>query len=881
MIVMDDLLREFLAETGEHLDTVDVELVRLERDPGDEAILRNIFRLVHTIKGTCGFLGLPRLEALAHAAETLMGQVRSGSPVTSDRVTLVLATIDRIKLIISELERIGAEPVGSDADLICALERASDEGLSPTVEAAPASAGAEQVLLRPLRTGEVPLHVLEKVFRDTPGPGEPALPPPADTKPPEPVRARADDHVRSEADWDLALPRNQSVRVGLETLEHLMTTVSELVLTRNQLLEVARRAKDDSSFKVPLQRLSQVTAELQDGIMKTRMQPIGNAWAKLPRLLRDASAELGKRIELVTRGADTELDRQVLEIIRDPLTHMVRNSAAHGIESPEERLAAGKPAHGTITLSASQEGGAISIEVSDDGRGIDHEAIRRRATEMNLAGAAEIARMTDPQLADLIFHPGFSTTAVANSVSGRGVGMDVVKTNVELIGGTVEIISEPGRGAIFSIKLPLTLAILAALIVRVAGQRFAIPQVAIQELVRVRPRSEHVLERINGACLLRLRGGLLPVIDLGSTMGLPPAAKDDSGYVVVTEIGRLRFGILVEAVLETEEIVVKPLCRRLKHLQLFSGNTILGDGSVALILDPNGIARRVGAELLRNGPEPAKVEHRPEETGDTVTLLVFRGGDRALKAMPLSLVGRLEEVDAACIERAGGQATVQYRGRLMPLLAIDERTEIRREGVQPVIVVSAKDILLGLVVDEVVDVVEERLEIRGAPGRPDLVGTAIVRGRATEIVDLADFVPRAADGWSRGHGQGGSTVLLVDDNAFFRDMLTPVLKASGYRVRTATSADEALRSVLRHPVDAIVTDLDLPDRPGLDLVEAMRRHPGTAAIPVVALVARPDDDLARRAGEVGVARTVSKFDRSGLLAALSGLHAAPARELAA
>jgi two-component system chemotaxis sensor kinase CheA len=361
---MDDLLREFLAETGEHLETVDVELVRLERDPSDAAILRNVFRLVHTIKGTCGFLGLPRLEGLAHAAETLMGQLREGKPITTDVVTLVLAAIDRIKLIIAELESLGAEPVGSDADLIAALEHAS---LADDV-GDPIPGG--QVLLRPLRPGEVPLHVLERAFRDAPGPIQTADGTVAAGRPAE-AKAGPEERARPEMDGEHPSPRVQSVRVGIETLEQLMTTVSELVLTRNQLLDVARKTRDDSAFKGPLQRLSQVTAELQDGIMKTRMQPVGAAWAKLPRLLRDVSSELGKHIQLATTGADTEIDRQVLDLIRDPLTHMVRNSAAHGIESPAERLALGKPARGRITLAAYQEGGAIAIEVSDDGRGLD------------------------------------------------------------------------------------------------------------------------------------------------------------------------------------------------------------------------------------------------------------------------------------------------------------------------------------------------------------------------------------------------------------------------------------------------------------------------------------------------------------------------------
>ncbi|MGA0598100.1 hybrid sensor histidine kinase/response regulator [Enterovirga sp. CN4-39] len=873
---MDDLLREFLAEAGEHLDTVDVELVRLERDPGDEAILRNIFRLVHTIKGTCGFLGLPRLEALAHAAETLMGQVRSGKPLTSDLVTLILATIDRIKLIIAELERLGGEPVGSDSELIVALDRAARDGTGDgtAIPQDRQEPGLDQVLLRPLRSDEVPLDVLEQAFRDAPGPGaEPQAPP----FPVPPASAER----RVEPDIEAVPARQQSVRVGLDTLEHLMTTVSELVLTRNQLLEASRRLSHDAALKIPLQRLSQVTAELQDGIMKTRMQPIGSAWAKVPRLLRDLAAELGIGIELVTRGADTELDRHVLEVMRDPLIHMVRNCAAHGIEPPAERLAAGKPAHGTITLSAAQEGGAISIEIADDGRGLDIEAIRRRAVETALLAPADAARLSDAEVADLIFHPGFSTTSVANAVSGRGVGMDVVRTNVELIGGSIEILSEPGRGATFRIKLPLTLAIAAALIVETSSQRFAIPQVAIQELVKVGDGSAHVLERISGAQLLRLRGGLLPVMDLASLLGLPTPRHDAGGYVVVAESGNLTFGIRVDAVLETEEIVVKPMCRRLKHLHAFAGNTILGDGSVALILDPGGIARQAGAEFAR--PQEAATAPQPEieETADLTTLLVFRGGDGAYKAVPLGLVARLEEIEASAIEQAGSRAQVQYRGRLMPLVCVDERTRFRTEGLQPVIVLSGQDLLLGLAVEEILDVVEEHLDLRQAPGRPDLVGTAIVRGRATEIIDVADFVPRAAACWSGQRDAGGATVLLVEHNAFFREMLIPVLKAAGHGVRTASSADEALRTLVGRPVDAVVTDLDVPDRSGLDFLAELRRQPETADMPVIAIASRPDGDLSRKAAEMGVIRTVSKFDRSSLLASLSGIERREFRELAA
>src|SRR5579862_8597446 len=449
---MDDLLREFLTETNESLNLVDAELVRFEQEPNNGAILGNIFRLVHTIKGTCGFLALPRLETLTHAAETLMGKFRDGMPVTGQAVTLILSTIDRIKSILDAIEKSEQEPEGGDGDLIDQLGRmARGEIAAPPPAAVP----------------------VELKKRETPESSEPSEPAEKQDKP-------AAERPEEDRGDRLA---NHSIRVNVDTLDHLMTTVSELVLTRNQLLEIVRR-HEDSDFKVPLQRLSNVTAELQEGVMKTRMQPIGNAWQKLPRVVRDLCAELGKDIELAMRGADTELDRQVLDLVKDPLTHLVRNCADHGIESPAERIAAGKPGKGTIRLSAHHEGGHIIIGISDDGRGLNSARIKAKAVEIGLASEADLAAKSDIEIGNFIFSPGFSTAAQVTSISGRGVGMDVVRCNIEQIGGTVELQSAAGAGTTFTIKIPLTLAIVSALIVEAGGERFAIPQIAVLELVR-------------------------------------------------------------------------------------------------------------------------------------------------------------------------------------------------------------------------------------------------------------------------------------------------------------------------------------------------------------------------------------------------------------
>ena len=523
---MDDLLREFLTETNENLDVIDVELVRFEQDPNNAKILDNIFRLVHTIKGTCGFLGLPRLEALAHAAETVMGKFRDGLAVTGDAVTLILSTIDRIKQILSELEQSEYEPQGSDQDLIGGLERVALQ--APATDREPVkSVGTlvPQVLERPLRPGEVSLDELERAFRETPGPPEAPRPPndPVPSKPVRPERSTAAEREEEDREKLDSKVANQSIRVNVETLENLMTMVSELVLTRNQLLEIVRRHQE-SEFKVPLQRLSNVTAELQEGVMKTRMQPIGNAWQKLPRIVRDLSAELGKEIELDMHGADTELDRQVLDLIKDPLTHMVRNSADHGLETPVERRAAGKPEKGTIRLSAYHQGGHIIIEIADDGRGLSTEKIKAKALAQGLASELEFDKMPEAQIHKFIFAPGFSTAAQVTSVSGRGVGMDVVRTNVDQIGGTIDVKSALGEGSSFTIKIPLTLAIVSALIVEAAGDRFAIPQLSVVELVRAQINSEHRIERIKNTPVLRLRNKLLPLVHLKRLLGI-----DDSG----------------------------------------------------------------------------------------------------------------------------------------------------------------------------------------------------------------------------------------------------------------------------------------------------------------------------------------------------------------
>jgi two-component system, chemotaxis family, sensor kinase CheA len=826
---MDDLLREFLTETGESLDRVDAELVRFEREPNNVSILGNIFRLVHTIKGTCGFLGLPRLEALTHAAETLMGKFRDGMPVTAEAVTLILSTIDRIKGILEELETRQREPAGGDADLIDSLGR-----MARQEEAAPPPAAAGKI-------------------------EEPA--PAPDKAAPE----RADDERSDRV-------ANHSIRVNVDTLDYLMTTVSELVLTRNQLLEIVRR-HEDSDFKVPLQRLSNVTAELQEGVMKTRMQPIGNAWQKLPRIVRDLCAELGKDIELEMYGADTELDRQVLELVKDPLTHLVRNCADHGIETAAERVAAGKPAHGTIRLEARHQGGHIIIDIADDGRGLDHSRIAAKAVEKGLISHAELASRSDADIRNFIFTPGFSTATRVTSISGRGVGMDVVRSNILEIGGTVDLDSTPGAGTTFTIKIPLTLAIVSALIVEAGGERFAMQQLSVLELVRASKAGEHRIEWIKDTPVLRLRNKLLPLIHLKEALRLG-AGDGENGFIVVTQVGNQVFGMVVDSVFHTEEIVIKPMSSTLRHIAAFSGTTILGDGSVIMIIDPNGIAQMLGRAAQAVTEQRRERDDRDQASDqDTVSLLVFRAGSHQPKAVPLSLVTRLEEIDCRKIEISSGRHLVQYRDQLMPLLRLDTQGELKKDGAQPILVFSDRGRSMCLVVDEIVDIVEDRLNIEVTSEQPGLLGYAVIKGNATEIIDVGHFLPQAfADWFSRRDATTDRllrTVLLVDDSVFFRDLLAPLIKAAGYQVVAVASATEALKALHSdRRFDLVITDIEMPEMDGFALAEALRGAPSTAALPVIAISAMVSAEAIERGRAVGFHDFVAKFDRAGLVAAI-------------
>ncbi|MBC7551425.1 MAG: chemotaxis protein CheA, partial [Cellulomonas sp.] len=531
-----------------------------------------------------------------------------------------------------------------------------------------------------------------------------------------------------------------SIRVDVDLLDSLMTLVGELVLTRNQILQHSAAA--DPGLLRASQRLNLIASELQEGVMKTRMQPIDTVWNKIPRVVRDLSLACGKQVRVEMQGRETELDRTVLEATKDPLTHLVRNAVDHAIETPEVRVAAGKPAEGLLLMRSFHEGGQVNIEITDDGKGIDPEVIGAKAVERGIITADQLARMTERDVVNLIFLPGFSTAAAVTNVSGRGVGMDVVKTNIERIGGTIDVASRVGLGTTFRIKIPLTLAIIPALTVVAAGDRYAIPQVSLLEVVRLEGGSlASAVEHIHGAPVYRLRGNLLPLVYLDRELGLPPADDDarEAFYIVVLQAEDRQFGLIVDGVLDTEEIVVKPLSKQLKALRTYAGATILGDGRVALILDILSVAQQSNVLTAREpglGDRLGRVQEKHEDVESL--LIVGLGGDRRM-AIPLSMVTRLEEFDIGSVERVGAREVVQYRDQILPLVRLD-RYLGNSDGGAPerlqVVVYSEGTRSVGLVVGRILDITEEVVRSRSDLDDHGLLGSAVVQNKITELLDV-------------------------------------------------------------------------------------------------------------------------------------------------
>ncbi len=775
-----EIIKEFLVESFEGLGGVERDLLLLEKNSDDPDLLGSIFRCIHSIKGACGFLGFGQLEMITHVGEGLLSQLRDGREVTPEIIDALLSMVDAVTEVLTSIQNTDSEGTKEYEELMTTLkdlegsedEASEEEDLSALMAQLAADKAAE---------GEAGREKSEVSVE----------PPQPDRQQPESSSAPA-KATASGGGEDAQSVADSSIRVDVDLLDRLMNLVWELVLARNQI--VMRTSQDeDSALNAPVQQLNLITAELQEGVMKTRLQPIGNICSKFPRVVRDLSAKCGKKVRLQMEGQETELDRTIIEAIKDPLTHIIRNSVDHGIETPEERVAAGKPDEGRLLIRAFHEGGQVIIEIADDGSGIDAENMRKWAVQKGIITEEEASGLSPKESINLIFRAGFSSKEETTSVSGRGVGMDVVRTNIEKIGGNVDLQTTPGRGTVLKLEIPLTLAIIPALIVRSGGDRYAIPQVSLLELVRLDGEVANTsIEMVHGAPVYRLRGDLLPLVYLHDTLHLgsehrpsshngtgaaangQEAPEEEAGVhghgdgndavnIVVLRAENSHFGLVVDEVLDTEEIVVKPLSGQVKSIQAFAGATVAGDGRVALILDVLGLAQqsKVVSEIREDN-----LGEVDDEVGESETtrrsLLVFAVGEKGRFAMPLSQVARLEEIPTDSIEYSGRRRIVQYRGEIMRLLWVSEVLELGdgkvSEGADlQVVVYSHRGRSVGLVVDRIIDVIDEVVEIEDRLADAGSLGSAVVQGQVTDILDAEAVI--SAFELSHGVVNGGPPTL--------------------------------------------------------------------------------------------------------------------------
>jgi two-component system chemotaxis sensor kinase CheA len=788
---MDEIVKDFLIESNENLDRLDQELVRLESDPSSKELLASIFRTIHTIKGSCGFLGFARLEKLAHAGENLLSRLRDGKfTLTAEITSGLLAMVDAVRKMLSAIQASGQDGDEDYASLIDHLahlqQPQSGMSVSASSSAAPfAPANASETAPSPTTSSNDSPHAIppepvgDDLFADPTKIGGLLLAR-GQVRAGDLVRAleqqesgrkrigeilvdqgavRQEDVLAAQRTLESRHPESgvETIRVGVTLLDRLMNLVGELVLARNQLLQFSNSTQD-AGFQALSQRMNLIASELQEEVMRTRMQPIGNIWNKFPRTVRDLALNCGKEVRVEMEGKETDLDRTIIEAIKDPLTHLVRNSVDHGIESPEDRKKAGKDPTGRLILRAFHGGGQVNIEISDDGAGLNLERIRRKAVERGVVSADQVARMQDRDIFNLVFLPGFSTAEKISNVSGRGVGLDVVKTNVEKIGGTVDIHSTAGQGTTVKVKIPLTLAIIPALMVISGGERFAIPQVSLLELVRLEAgEAGKGIEMVHGAPVYRLRGRLLPLVYLNRELQIAPAESDQpSGHaatnIVVVQADGREFGLVVDEITDTEEIVVKPLGKRLKGISAYSGATIMGDGRVALILDILGLAQL--ARVIGESRESAlkekdkdKNKGKDETATDHQTLLLVQCGSQGRMAIPLSLVARLEEFPPSAVEFAGEQEVTQYRGQIMPLIRLSRLLQLSSpeaattgEERMQVVVYSESGHSVGLVVDRIIDIVDEKLVLQNPAQRRGVLGSSVIQKRITDLLDVPSVV---------------------------------------------------------------------------------------------------------------------------------------------
>lgn len=705
---MDDLLNDFLIEALDLLETVDGDLLAIERGDLSKERVSSLFRGLHTIKGTCSFLGLPRIETLAHRGEAVLVLVRDGHLIPdSDLISVLLKVSDRLRAVLVDLAGSGTEPEGNDNDLLVLLDKWLPGVDQPAVKETSAPIAAPQSPPPP---------------EATPAPVQAALPAEVEEK-----SAVAQGQAAPVASTDSAT--DSTIRLNITVLDRLMNQVGELVLLRNRFL--MHTSAEDEVLGSLASGLDRLTSEIQRTVLTTRLQPVSTAWSRLPRLVRDTSKQLSKNVDLVMEGENVELDKAVIDAVRDPFTHLVRNSLDHGIEDSASRKAAGKSATAQLKLIAEQVGNQVYLHVQDDGRGIDPAKIRAKAVSKGMLTQAEADALSDRESVNLIFHAGFSTADVVTNVSGRGVGMDVVRTNIEQLGGSVEVSSELGVGTTITLRIPLTLAILQALLVQVQDELYAIPQVSVTELVAVGGKTGTPLQRIGRSQVIHVRDRALPVVSLHESFGM--GTCPDKGLAIVCTAGKTRVALLVDAALGTQEIVVKPLGMLLKGLTTYGGASLLGDGRVALILEPSSFMRDVYLQLEEG---QLTFDEQVEVDSQKESILVVDAGRRRL-IIPVKALMRIEKTDAVDRYSLKGSPVMPYRGGVLPLVDL-------MEGRAPdhVIICRHRDMVFGVLASSPGSV--QQIHINPLPYEDQYVsGTQVVEGKVAEYINLDDLADLA------------------------------------------------------------------------------------------------------------------------------------------
>jgi two-component system chemotaxis sensor kinase CheA len=826
---VDQLPDEFFAEVSEGLDRISSALIKMEVDSGDGQILDSLYRDIHSLKGAVQLFGLVDASKLAHAMENSLEGVRGLEHFEMDKahVSTLLMCIDLLNNSVHHQE---------------------DESIKKEVQFMIG-------LLAPFSNGPEVAAVKTSKFSSPVQPEEKTMNPRSSS---ENLQSLQSAPAASSTEGEKT---DSTIRVQVSLLDRLMTLMGEMVLVRNQVLQYSNKT-DDLEFLNLSQKLDVVTSELQEETMKTRMQPIGNVLTKFQRVVRDLSGSLGKKINLTLQGVETELDKTLIEAVKDPLTHIVRNACDHGIETPESREQSGKPEAGTISIKAYHEGGQVIVDISDDGKGLSREKLLKKAIEKGIVDPARAERLSDREVHHLIFAPGFSTAEKVTNVSGRGVGMDVVKSNIEKIGGLVEISSVEGEGTKITLKIPLTLAIVPAMIIRSDNDRFAIPQVKLVELVRV---DISAIEYVQGRPVYRLRGNILPLINLKEVLGTGATENSEEAInIVVLNSENHLFGMIVDEILDTADIVVKPLARFLKSISIYSGATVLGDGNVAFIIDVHGIAQKhLGSQTQEESQslEDENAEGLQQEMEEREFVLVGLG-TKTKHAIPLSAVSRMEEFKTSAVEISGHQRVVRYRGTILKIVNLNDMlgypNVVSEKEISQVIVVKSEDNVFGLEVDQIIDVLSTRDYLdESLSTHPVITGNLVTENEIVVVVDVDKIYeenqPKKSALSFSSFSKSTAKLLLVEDTDSIRNKIAQGLIENGYDVEVAVDGVDGLRKIAEHKgaFDLIISDIEMPKMNGIDFAKKIRTIGQLKHVPMIAFTTKnsaKDLQLAKEAG---------------------------------